>query len=305
MRKLALLITLAITVSGLTGCGMRAPESPAAGDTSSGDSGSADPIVIHTEAPEAKAQTEAQTETAAQEETAGASQAETAAAQTEAPETQPPASAAAAVDAAGSWMQNTATGSRYFTADITGSSITVYLNSIDTGESSVYWTGSFDAASLEENSVYTSTNDHDSTDSLPSASHADTKDFTFTGGALHFKYSKGITQDISLVKDGSSVPQQNASQEAPAGSEDTAEAADAPAEDASSQETVPEADINEEGYTKTAIDNVNVRTGMSTDSEIIGSLSEGDTVTVYSEQDGWAEIVYEGTTAYVSAQYLS
>ena len=44
---------------------------------------------------------------------------------------------------------------------------------------------------------------------------------------------------------------------------------------------------------------------MSTDSEIIGSLSEGDTVTVYSEQDGWAEIVYEGTTAYVSAQYLS
>ena len=87
MRKLALLITLAITVSGLTGCGMRAPESPAAGDTSSGDSGSADPIVIHTEAPEAKAQTEAQTETAAQEETAGASQAETAAAQTEAQET--------------------------------------------------------------------------------------------------------------------------------------------------------------------------------------------------------------------------
>lgn len=317
MRRFALLIVLTMTVSVLTACGMRVSETPSAGSTSapantSDASGGENAIVIHTEAPaaEAKTQTEAQTE-------AAQAQTETASVQTEAPETQPQTSAPAAVDAAGSWKQNTATGSRYFTADITGSEITVYLNNIETGESSVYWAGSFDASTLEDGTVYTSANDHGQTDSMTSASHADTKDFTFTGGTLQFKYSKGVTQTISLVKEGASAPQQAAAQETPDSSAQAAQQETQqepePAQDTPSEETVPETDVIEitssdsgdGGYTMTSIDNVNVRTDMSTDSEIIGSLSEGDTVTVYDIQDGWAQIVYEGTTAYVSAQYLS
>ena len=316
MKKLALLIFLTITVSGLTACGIRVSETPSAGNTSasagekSDASGEANPIVIHTEAPAAETGTK---QTEMQTEAVTPAQTETAAVQTEAPETQPQTSAPASVDAAGSWKQNTATGSRYFTAEITGSDITVFLNSAETGDSSVYWAGSFDAASLEEGNVYTSANDHDRTDSLTSASHADTKDFTFTGGALQFKYSKGVTQTVSLVKESSSAPQQASVQEVPDVSAETAAPEQTPEQDVSSEETIPETDVIEitdsdsgdAGNTMTAIDNVNVRTDMSTDSEIIGSLSEGDTVTVYGVQDGWAEIVYEGTTAYVSAQYLS
>nr|MCR5161539.1 hypothetical protein [Lachnospiraceae bacterium] len=208
MRKFALLIVFTMTVSVLTACGMRVSETPSAGGTSApagtasdaSASGGENPIVIHTEAPaaEAKTQTEPHTESIP-------AQTETAAVQTEAPETQPQTSAPAAVDAAGSWKQNTDAGSRYFTADITGSEITVFLNNIETGESSVYWAGTFDASTLEEGTVCTSANDHDRTDSMTSASHADTKDFTYAGGALQFKYSKGVTQTISLVKDGASA----------------------------------------------------------------------------------------------------
>ena len=320
MRKIALLLVLSLSVSGLTACGIRVSDTPAPGSTpssaagsSSDASGDVEPIVIHTEKPaETQKQTELQTETAAP------AQAETAAAPAATPETQPQTSAPASVEAAGSWKQNSATGSRYFTADLTGSDITVYLNNAETGDASVYWAGSFDAAALEEGSVYTSENDHGRTDSLTSASHADTKDFTFTGGTLQFKYSKGVTQTISLVKDGSSVPQTASVPETTDAGTTDANAEPAPqvpadAQDTTAEETTPQTDVIEitdsgsvdAGTTMTAFDNVNIRTGMSTDSEIIGSLSDGDTVTVYDIQDGWAQIDYEGTTAYVSAQYLS
>lgn len=50
---------------------------------------------------------------------------------------------------------------------------------------------------------------------------------------------------------------------------------------------------------------LNVRAQGSTKSAKVGSFSKGDTVRVYSISDGWAEIEYNGTTAYVASKYLS
>ena len=50
---------------------------------------------------------------------------------------------------------------------------------------------------------------------------------------------------------------------------------------------------------------LNVREQASAKSARIGALSKGDTVQVYSISNGWAEIEYDGSTAYVASKYLS
>lgn len=50
---------------------------------------------------------------------------------------------------------------------------------------------------------------------------------------------------------------------------------------------------------------LNVREQAGAKSARIGSLSKGDTVQVYSISNGWAEIEYDGSTAYVASKYLS
>ena len=50
---------------------------------------------------------------------------------------------------------------------------------------------------------------------------------------------------------------------------------------------------------------LNVRSGPSTSSSILGSLSKGTSVQVISESNGWAKIKYNGSTGYVSSKYLS
>ena len=50
---------------------------------------------------------------------------------------------------------------------------------------------------------------------------------------------------------------------------------------------------------------LNVREQASAKSAKIGALSKGDTVQVYSISNGWAEIEYDGSTAYVASKYLS
>jgi uncharacterized protein YgiM (DUF1202 family) len=50
---------------------------------------------------------------------------------------------------------------------------------------------------------------------------------------------------------------------------------------------------------------LNVRSKPSTTSSIVGTLADGDTVSVTSTEDGWAKIEYYGTTAYVKAEYLT
>ncbi|WP_396129268.1 SH3 domain-containing protein [Exiguobacterium mexicanum] len=50
---------------------------------------------------------------------------------------------------------------------------------------------------------------------------------------------------------------------------------------------------------------LNVRSATSTTSDIVGKLTEGETVQVYSTNDTWAQIEFEGEKRYVSTTYLT
>lgn len=52
------------------------------------------------------------------------------------------------------------------------------------------------------------------------------------------------------------------------------------------------------------VDILNVRSGPSTETEILGKLSLGTTVELISENEGWYQIDYESKTAYIFAEYV-
>ena len=55
----------------------------------------------------------------------------------------------------------------------------------------------------------------------------------------------------------------------------------------------------------TATVGVNIRSGASTQSSILGGLYRGQTVTAISSAAGWTKIAFRGSTAYVASKYLS
>jgi uncharacterized protein YgiM (DUF1202 family) len=55
----------------------------------------------------------------------------------------------------------------------------------------------------------------------------------------------------------------------------------------------------------TATVGVNIRSGAATDTEILGGLYRGQTVTAVSSSHGWTKIEFAGSTAYVASRYLS
>ncbi|MGH3338744.1 MAG: SH3 domain-containing protein, partial [Propionibacteriaceae bacterium] len=55
----------------------------------------------------------------------------------------------------------------------------------------------------------------------------------------------------------------------------------------------------------TATVGVNIRSGPSTQSSILGGLYRGQTVTAISSSDGWTKIEFAQSTAYVATKYLS
>jgi uncharacterized protein YgiM (DUF1202 family) len=55
----------------------------------------------------------------------------------------------------------------------------------------------------------------------------------------------------------------------------------------------------------TATVGVNIRSGPSTQSKILGGLYRGQTVTAISSSQHWTKIKYAGSTAYVASRYLS
>jgi uncharacterized protein YgiM (DUF1202 family) len=55
----------------------------------------------------------------------------------------------------------------------------------------------------------------------------------------------------------------------------------------------------------TATVGVNIRSGASTQSNILGGLYRGQTVTAISSAAGWTKITFRGSTAYVASKYLS
>lgn len=55
---------------------------------------------------------------------------------------------------------------------------------------------------------------------------------------------------------------------------------------------------------KVTVSSLNVRTDSSTDAQIIGAVKNGDTVEVIDVQDdGWAEVAYNDSTAYINTNY--
>ena len=55
----------------------------------------------------------------------------------------------------------------------------------------------------------------------------------------------------------------------------------------------------------TATVGVNIRSGPSTKTDILGGLFRGQTVTAISSSHGWTKISYDGSTAYVATRYLT
>lgn len=49
---------------------------------------------------------------------------------------------------------------------------------------------------------------------------------------------------------------------------------------------------------------LNIRSGPSTDTEILGKLSLGSTINIKTTSSGWHEIEYNGSSAYVFAEYV-
>lgn len=72
-----------------------------------------------------------------------------------------------------------------------------------------------------------------------------------------------------------------------------------------SNDNIPNMSFSSVNETVYATASVNVRANHSTNSSIIGSLSEGDSVTRTGIGDGWSRIKYGGQTAYVSSSYLT
>lgn len=71
------------------------------------------------------------------------------------------------------------------------------------------------------------------------------------------------------------------------------------------EEETPSMSFTSVNQTVYATDSVNVRSNPSTSGSIIGSLSEGDSVTRTGIGDGWSRISYGGQTAYVSSSYIT
>ncbi|MCD8143589.1 MAG: N-acetylmuramoyl-L-alanine amidase [Clostridiales bacterium] len=84
----------------------------------------------------------------------------------------------------------------------------------------------------------------------------------------------------------------------------------APEEAADSSDLTPEAKaeplvFTEVSETVWATANVNIRTGPSTETDIVAVLSAGDSVTRTGYQESWSQVDYEGAVCYISTAYLT
>lgn len=80
----------------------------------------------------------------------------------------------------------------------------------------------------------------------------------------------------------------------------------APTETKSAASAVEKTGLKEYGTTATlyANDDVNIRLAPGTDSDIIGSLSKGQSVTVTGETSGWFQVNIAGNTGYIRKDFL-
>ncbi len=81
-----------------------------------------------------------------------------------------------------------------------------------------------------------------------------------------------------------------------------------PEETAASSDLTPEEEplvFTEVSETVWATANVNIRTGPSTETDIVAVLSAGDSVTRTGYQESWSQVDYEGAVCYISTAYLT
>jgi len=98
-----------------------------------------------------------------------------------------------------------------------------------------------------------------------------------------------------------------AAEEAAAAKAAEEEAAAKAAEEAKAAEAAAAAEAAEAANAKTKVttDKINVRDAASEDGNLLGQLASGTQVTWYADENGWAKIDYNGTKAYVKADYLA
>lgn len=98
-----------------------------------------------------------------------------------------------------------------------------------------------------------------------------------------------------------------AAEEAAAAKAAEEEAAAKAAEEAKAEEEAKAAEVAEEANAKTKVttDKINVRDAASENGNLLGQIATGTQVTWYANENGWAKIAYNGTKAYVKADYLS
>lgn len=123
-------------------------------------------------------------------------------------------------------------------------------------------------------------------DSIGSLSKgASVKTYGSTNGWYKIKYN-GRTAYISAKYTSSKAPSGSSSSNSSSGNS-------APSNSSSSKKVYVTAS------------SLNVRSGPSTNYNVVGSLKEGAAVTTYGSTDGWYKIKYNGKTAYISAKYTS
>lgn len=110
---------------------------------------------------------------------------------------------AQAPDLQGDWKQsNPESDDAYQQATITADTITIEWVSDGGSTTAIYWVGTFEAPNdATEPYVWTSDRDEEATDSALLASTADSKDFTFAGGAISYELSAlGVTTIVEMKK---------------------------------------------------------------------------------------------------------
>ncbi|MCD8367428.1 MAG: N-acetylmuramoyl-L-alanine amidase [Clostridiales bacterium] len=112
-----------------------------------------------------------------------------------------------------------------------------------------------------------------------------------------------------LTPEGSASGEGSESVSATSPEQEAADASEEPApEEAASSDLTPEEEpltFTEVSETVWATANVNIRTGPSTEADIVAVLSAGDSVTRTGYQEAWSQVDYEGAVCYISSAYLT
>ncbi|MDD6194707.1 MAG: SH3 domain-containing protein [Lachnospiraceae bacterium] len=128
---------------------------------------------------------------------------------------------------------------------------------------------------------------------------ADEKLNSFVNGTLQQAIAKWATDYKASVE--------QAAQEAAEAKKAEEEAAKKAEEEAKAAEEAKkkEEQENANATKKIATDKINVRDAAAEDGNKLGQLEKGQEVTCYAVENGWAKIDYNGTKAYVKADYLT